>query len=172
MSATAESTRYTSFPRFPLYAIGALLALSVISVSIVRVGDFSDSYVSTAAPTSERALRFTDRADGSIAITDGSDGSLVDVVAPGTNGFLRGALRGLARERRRSSIGAEPPFILTARLDGRLTLDDPATNRQVDLKSFGVTNAGVFEALLTKRNRPAVVGLNKSAIQQLPREAN
>jgi len=72
----------------------------------------------------------------------------VDVVAPGTNGFLRGTLRGLARERKRQGIGPEAPFRLTAHDDGRLTLADPATGRRVDLESFGPTNAAVFSQLL------------------------
>jgi putative photosynthetic complex assembly protein len=152
MSTPFTAADRDTFPRGPLYAIGAILALTVIAVSVVRVGDLGTSFVSTAAAQQERALRFEDRADGSIAVTDADSGDLVETVAPGTNGFLRGALRGLARERKRIGVGAEPPFMLTARADGRLTLDDPATKRQVDLKSFGQTNALVFEQLLLKRS--------------------
>jgi putative photosynthetic complex assembly protein len=67
----------------------------------------------------------------------------------GTNGFVRGVLRGLARERRLNDVGAQPPFQLTRWSDGRLSLDDPATGRRIDLVAFGPTNAGAFAQLLT-----------------------
>jgi putative photosynthetic complex assembly protein len=142
------------FPRLPLYVIGAVLALTLISVTIVRVGDLGTSYISTAAPQTERALKFEDRVDGAIAVIDARDGGLIDMIAPGSNGFLRGALRGLARERKRMGQGPEVPFMLVARADGRLTLDDPVSKRQVDLKSFGPTNARVFEQFLVKPAMP------------------
>ena len=68
---------------------------------------------------------------------------------PGSNGFLRATLRGLARERKRHEGGPEIPFRLTAWSNGRLTLADPATGRTVDLAAFGPTNAEVFGRLLT-----------------------
>lgn len=151
MSTTAHAPEPDSFPRGPLYAIGAILALTVIAVSVVRVGELGSSFVSTAPSHDELALRFEDRTDGSIAIIDARKSETIENIAPGTNGFLRGALRGLARERKRMGTGAETPFMLTARSDGRLTLDDPVTKRQIDLKSFGPTNANVFEQLLQKR---------------------
>jgi putative photosynthetic complex assembly protein len=158
MSATAQVPEHNaerdSFPRGPLYAIGAILVLTVIAVSVIRVGDLGSSFVSTAASHDERALRFEDRTDGSIAIIDARKSETIENIAPGTNGFLRGALRGLARERKRMGAGAETPFMLTARSDGRLTLDDPVTKRQIDLKSFGPTNASVFEQLLQRPPAP------------------
>ena len=71
----------------------------------------------------------------------------------GANGFLRGTLRGLARERKRQGVGAEQPFRLIGRADGRLTLEDPATGRRVDLESFGPTNAAVFAQMLMAKGR-------------------
>jgi putative photosynthetic complex assembly protein len=57
-------------------------------------------------------------------------------------------MRGLARERRRQGVGADIPFQLIGRSDGRLTLVDPGTGRRVDLESFGPTNAAVFARLM------------------------
>ena len=75
---------------------------------------------------------------------------MVETVAPGTNGFLRGTMRGLARERKRQGIGAELPFRMIGRADGRLTLEDPGTGRRVDLGSFGPTNAAAFARLMAR----------------------
>ena len=66
----------------------------------------------------------------------------------GEGGFLRGALRVMARERRMRGLGGEAPFELVGRADGRLTLLDPATGQRIDLEAFGPTNAGAFAALL------------------------
>lgn len=73
---------------------------------------------------------------------------MLDTIAPGTNGFLRSAMRGLVRERKRQGLGAEQPFELLGRADGRLTLVDPGTGRRIDLESFGPSNAAVFVRLL------------------------
>jgi putative photosynthetic complex assembly protein len=71
-----------------------------------------------------------------------------ETLAPGTNGFVRGVLRGLMRERKAESIGPTAPFRLTHWANGRLSLDDPSTGRHVDLEVFGPTNAGAFAQIL------------------------
>jgi putative photosynthetic complex assembly protein len=153
MSTTTQQPIVSdNFPRTPLYIAAAAVILTIVGVSIVRFGHLSTSYVSTAPAIKERALRFEDQKDGGIAVIDATTEKIIEVVSPGTNGFLRGALRGLARERKRTSAGAEPPFMLVSRTDGRLTLDDQTTDRQVDLKSFGPTNAQVFERFLTQQS--------------------
>jgi putative photosynthetic complex assembly protein len=134
--------------RSPALVAAALLAVLVAGVAVVRIANLGTSYVSTSSSVHERALRFDDLADGSISVTDDRTGRAVARFAPGSNGFVRGALRGLARERKRQGGNATAPFILASRSDGRLTLDDPITKRQIDLRSFGHTNAQVFEQLL------------------------
>ena len=93
-------------------------------------------------------LRFEDRSDGAVLIYDALDGRLTYTVPPGTNGFLRGVMRGLVRDRRADHIGSTPPFRLTRWADGRLSLDDPSTGRHIDLEVFGPMNAGAFAAIL------------------------
>ena len=87
-----------------------------------------------------------------MAVYDVASGRVVDAISPGTNGFLRGVLRGLARERKLQSIGTEPPFRLTRWDDGRLSLEDPATRQRIELASFGPTNAAAFARLLRDRS--------------------
>ena len=83
-----------------------------------------------------------------MVLTDAATGREVLVVAPGEDGFLRGTLRGLARDRRMRDIGPAAPFRLALWSDGRLTLDDTATGRRLDLLAFGQTQADAFARLL------------------------
>jgi putative photosynthetic complex assembly protein len=102
-------------------------------------------------PTIVRDLRFVDRPDGGVAVYDAHQSEPIEVLAPGTNGFVRAMMRNFARERRSNGIGAEAPFRLNSSADGRLVLEDPTTGRRVDLEAFGQTNAGVFAGFLGER---------------------
>ncbi len=141
-------------PTAPILAAGALVGFALLAVAAVRVAGWNASQAEDAAPVAARDLRFADQPDGGIAVIDAASGRQIDVVLPGTSGFLRGTLRGLARDRKRQDIGEEPPFRLIGRADGRLTLLDPATGRRVDLESFGPTNTDAFARYLPKREVP------------------
>lgn len=136
-----------TMPRGPLMAIGALLLVTLVGVAAVRLSG-ADIREPDAAAVATRSLRFEDRPDGSVAVLDAVSGRQVRAIQ-GEAGFLRGALRAMARERRKQGLGSAPAFELIARADGRLTLSDPATGERVDLESFGPTNAGAFAQLLT-----------------------
>jgi putative photosynthetic complex assembly protein len=142
----------TPLPRLPLLALAALVLVSLISVAAVRWSGLS-VHTPDAKPIATRLLRFEDGTDGSIAVIDAATGGLLERVH-GEQGFLRGSLRALARERRMRDVGSLPPFELAARADGRLTLMDTATGARIDLESFGPTNAAVFARLLTLNKNP------------------
>ena len=135
-----------TMPRGPLWLIGALLLAALAGVAGVRLSG-TEIREPDAATVAQRSLRFEDRRDGSVAVLDARSGRQIESIH-GEAGFLRGALRAMARERRKQGLGAEPAFELIARADGRLTLSDPATGERIDLESFGPTNAGVFARLL------------------------
>ena len=131
-----------TFPRWVLICVGCILALTIIAVGLVRITGNGPDQIAAAA-VAERMLRFDDMANGGVLVTDGVTGVRVAELQ-GEQGFVRGALRALTRERTARDIGSKQPFKLTARVDGRLTLDDPSTGRRIDLESFGPTNSGVF----------------------------
>ncbi len=134
------------FPRAPLIVAVAMVGLSLAGAVAGRLGATA-APAQTGAPLAARDLVFEDRADG--AVVARAAGSLREVeVFEGENGFLRGTLRGLARTRKSEQIGRTAPFHLARWPDGRLTLDDPATGRHVELLAFGATNAAVFAHLL------------------------
>ena len=73
---------------------------------------------------------------------------MVATLQPGTGGFVRGVMRGLAHERKVRGIGAAAPFRLSEWQGGRLDLEDTATGRHIDLEAFGTTNRDAFLQLL------------------------
>lgn len=149
---TAKPPAPDTFPRWVLWTVGFLMVFTLGSIGLVRItGNGPDQLA--AATVSERLLRFEDRPDGGVAVIDGITGQLLTTVT-GEQGFLRGAIRALARDRTARKIGAEQPFKLISRTDGRLTLFDPVSGQRVDLESFGPTNAGVFAPFLTMQPQP------------------
>lgn len=142
MSAHAHSDEI----RGPMWLIGALMALALTATSVWRWidGPVRDADPPTAAV---RALHFADLPDGSIDVIDAATGARIDVLS-GEQGFVRGALRSLVRGRRQHEAGPREPFLLQARVDGRLTLSDPVTGQRIDLEAFGPTNFAAFARLL------------------------
>lgn len=127
-----------------LFTVLAVLALAVLAWIAIRGPAVPDPL---APVTTERALRFTDLSNGAVRVQDARSGRTVALIE-GEAGFARGTLRSLVRERRRTGASPSDPFVLSAHADGRLTLSDPSTGQQVDLGSFGPTNAGVFARML------------------------
>lgn len=143
----AKSAAPDTFPRWVLWTVCFLLVFTLGSIGLVRItGNGPDQLA--AATITERLLRFEDRPDGSVAVIDGVTGKVLTTVS-GEQGFFRGAVRALARDRTARKVGPEQPFKLISRTDGRLTLLDPVSGQRVDLESFGPTNAGVFAPFLT-----------------------
>ena len=132
--------------RLPALAVTGAVGLALLAAASGRIMNTVNP-APTATRVDVRDLRFEDRADGAVLVFDGRSAAPFDVVT-GQNGFLRGTLRGLARTRHSEGIDASTPFRLSAWSDNRLTLDDPATGRHIELEAFGPTNEAVFTRLL------------------------
>lgn len=136
-------------PRGLLVGAGVLVVSSLLLVGIARLTGYTPAQPPVSTVVESYDLRFEDRPNGAVLVYDSADDRLADTLEPGTNGFVRGVLRGLVRERRADHIGPTPPFRLTRWANGRLSLDDPSTGRHVDLEVFGLSNAGAFADILT-----------------------
>ena len=130
--------------------IGYLLVFLGIIVVLVAAARFhGPAWTVKDAPVLwQRELVFADTPDGQILAIDYIDSKEVSKFK-GEQGFLRGTLRALARERKRRNIGPEAPFQVIAHTDGRLTLLDPSTSQRIDLESFGPVNSAIFRSLKT-----------------------
>mgnify|MGYP005840640421 CR=1 FL=1 len=141
-----ESDHNRPLPRAMLYAATAMVVLSIVLAATARLTGIGRTEFAAVPAVESRELLFEDRADGAVTIY-AADRSLIGVLPPGSDGFIRGVLRGLARDRKLHQKGADQPFRLTRWADGRLSIDDPATGRRIDLGAFGPTNAQAFARL-------------------------
>jgi putative photosynthetic complex assembly protein len=126
----------------------ALLAGTLFLASLGHKAPL-DPAMAGGQPLAQRELVFSDRDDGAIVVTDARTGRVVETLQPGSEGFVRGAMRGLARERKRASASPDLPFRLATWPDGRITLEDVATGNFMELHAFGRTNAEAFLRLLS-----------------------
>jgi putative photosynthetic complex assembly protein len=145
----SDPFRNQAFPRGALLGVAALIGFALVAVGAARLADFRVGVPAAGAAAQVRELRFVDEPGGVVQVYDGDDSTPLATLAPGTENFIRGVLRGLARERRSHGLGGtQAPFRVARYPDGRLTLEDPATGRLIELQAFGPTNAGAFERLL------------------------
>jgi putative photosynthetic complex assembly protein len=139
---------------------GAIIGGAVLLVaSMGLAANARSAHLAEPPPVQEPAreevmLHFEDRPGGALAILEAATGREVTTVSPGTNGFIRGVLRGMFRERRRDGLARDGEFRLAREADGRLTLQDPETHQRVDLDSFGPTNSAAFAAVLVAARAP------------------
>ncbi|KUR71690.1 hypothetical protein AQZ52_08755 [Novosphingobium fuchskuhlense] len=128
-------------------ALTTLVKVGVLSREAVPALARSEAHV---APVVVRQISFTDRADGAVVVRDVTTGETVRVLVDGVpgNGFVRGVMRGMARERHIRGVGMAPPFTLTLWKNRTLSLEDKSTGRSIELGSFGPDNRAAFAALL------------------------
>jgi putative photosynthetic complex assembly protein len=143
------------FPRLALIAAAALVATSITAAAAaryLRTQDAATMEASTIKPLAARDLTFFDMADGSVEVRDAAGAQVIYTAAPGADGFIRGVMRGMARDRRARGVGAAPAFRLAEWPDGQLSLEDLATGKKIELGAFGATNRAAFARLLRERS--------------------
>lgn len=136
--------------KLPVIAAGIMIALALLITGSARLSGISATQeIGGAHVLSSRTLRFADGSQGTVLVYDGATGRLIATAAPGTNGFLRGALRGLMRVRKRDAVDYATPYTLRQMSNGQLLLTDQGQDITLDLNAYGRTNAAVFEAFLS-----------------------
>lgn len=132
-------------------ALNPLLLLAAVAVSsllLVAAARWSGTPVQQfdSPVTHSRALRFEDTASGAVAVRDASSGAEL-AFFEGEQGFLRGVLRALVRERKLQGAPLHAPLMLQNHADGSLSLLDASTGERIHLGSFGPTQRATFAQL-------------------------
>ncbi len=154
--STQYSTPLGTATPWQIWVIGAVLATTLAAVTWQTRS--SGGVINSETPAAiawQQTLRFEDRPSGAVAVLDGTSGQEI-AVFQGEQGFLRGSLRAMARERQRRGLGSEAPFLLIGHVDGRVTLRDTATGERLNLESFGPTNSAVYSQLRLAQPLPGV----------------
>ncbi len=138
-------------PKAWIIAAAGLVLFSLATVTTARLTGTGGVHMTLPAAVESRDLQFEDGKNGTVLVFDAGNHQLVDTLAPGSNGFIRVVLRGLARERRLGDIGAQPPFRLTRYANGQITLTDTSSGKQIDLDAFGSSNTEAFARLMPLR---------------------
>jgi len=126
----------------PVLLAGVLMALMAVGAQRLWGEPMQDP---AGAVAWQRQLHFEDLPNGDIGVLDLKGQQVLRIA--GEEGFMRGALRVLARERHRRGLGPAQPFVLTAHAGGRLILSDPATGVRIALESFGPAQVATFARL-------------------------
>tara|TARA_R110002110_G_scaffold43398_2_gene134804 strand:- start:192 stop:668 length:477 start_codon:yes stop_codon:yes gene_type:complete len=145
-------------PRGALIAAATLLLFTLALTGAVRLGLIPQSgdpdglrAAQNIAATQQRELRFADRDDGAVVVTDAATGEIVMEIGFGQGGFVRATLRRMAKLRAEKQIGSEPPFRLTRWENGALTLSDPQTGKEAEIQGFGPDHTATFASMLQDR---------------------
>lgn len=136
------------FPKGVLLAVAALLSFTIIMIAVARITGTMLDQAPMTAEVQSRDIVFMDREDGSTDVKDVATGEVIQTLPPGSEGFIRGVLRSLARQRKGYDATLAEPFHLARRQSGDLTLKDPVTGILLDLRAYGETNQASFAALM------------------------
>lgn len=136
------------FPRGVLIAVATLLGFVILMISVARLTGMKMDQAPVTPEIQSREIQFLDTADGSLAVHDFNTGALITTLPSGEGGFIRGVLRSMGRQRKGYEAKLSEPFHLARRESGALTLKDPVTGIQLELRAFGETNEAVFMQLL------------------------
>jgi len=150
----------TTLTKSPVSRAGLIAAIGLVFIALGLTTAARVSQILTPAPLDATAaapvdsieLVFLDEPDGSVQVRRSEDRALVQVIEPTTGGFVRGVMRGFARDRMMRGVGSTPPFLLALSKTGRLSLTDLATGRVTVLEAFGSTNRAAFASMLPKRD--------------------
>lgn len=137
------------FPRGVLIAVASLIGLTILAIAVARLSGFDPSQGPRPAEVAGRDLLFVAAEQGDLAVRDAASGALLATLPAGEDGFIRGVLRTLARERRKHDVDPDAPFRLSLREDGHVALEDRTTDFYVDLQAFGATNEAAFARFLS-----------------------
>ena len=121
------------------------------------------------------SLIFKDDTNGDILIEVSKDKlnnmeSQPQMRLSGEQGFLRGTIRALARERKARNLSHEIPFDLELHQDGRLSIKDPLTNSFIALEAFGPDNVDVFVKIFAQSKKHIINENKDSDLNEISKE--
>lgn len=127
-------------PKIPLIAMGILFFFVLGLIVLARFTPLFDDPGPQPTAVETVPVTLAVQMDGTVVISS-PDGAELVRYDPAHSGFLQGMLRALKRQRDRAEVSYAEPYDLSRMSDGRMRLIDPYSGMEIDLQSFGPTNA-------------------------------
>ena len=120
---------------------GLVMAVSLLAVSSARIGVAPRQAKPAAAAVAAYDFRVAaPNAAGLETVMSARNGAPVAPLAAKGDDFLPSLVDKLRQERVLKGAPSAPPFRLVRFADGRVSLEDPSTGRELNLESFGSVN--------------------------------
>ncbi len=141
------------FPKAVLIGAGVLIMAAIAAAAYGEANNVAEiaaaeRRAAQGPPAAVMQVRFSDQSDGSVFVEDADSGQIIEIIPAGSDGFIRGVMRGMANARRIRDIDAGPPFRLAQFENGAVILEDPETGRIINLRAFGEVNNAAFARLI------------------------
>lgn len=135
-------------PRHLVVMAAAIVVLTVVIVGVAQWTDTGTPGSNNGTLEFSQDLRFAPMDGGRIAVIDVATGDTVTMIEAGTDGLIRGALRGLGMSRDAAELDPNAPYQLQRFAESGVYLSDALTGRSIRLESFGPLETGATVDLL------------------------
>lgn len=142
MSHTTAPMNFTSRPF--ILSVSALVVASLIAIGVGTWMRPAAEPLREAPRVSLELRMVTAPGTDIVTVLDNATGREIDRLAGDQSGFLRTMIRVIRRDLGPVQDINSIPFRIEAWHDHRVTLEDLASGRRIDLRAFGPTNAEVF----------------------------
>lgn len=139
---------HPTVPKGALWAAAAIMLATVLGAAAARYGDVGAVRVEAPAPAVSRLISFHQSDAGALEVRGDGSAAPLARFAPGEAGFVHGVLRAMRRDRAPQGVAETAPYALGLDAGGRLTLSDPSTGREIELRGFGADHYATFRGLL------------------------
>ena len=141
--------RTERFPTLPLFAALGFVAFTFAAVLFGQITEIGTVRVEIGEAVEIRDIVMTKATRGDIVeVRDFATGDKLAAYAVNEGGFVRGAFRGLARNRRVANVPETQPYRLIRWSSGAVSLSDTGTGERLYLDAFGRDNVAAFAQFL------------------------
>jgi putative photosynthetic complex assembly protein len=132
----------------PQWLVPAAMLASIIFVIGFQVLNFEPINVSQNSKIISSKLIYIEQSDDLATQILNENGDILVEYARGEQSFVSTVLTVINRDRRKRNLDTTGPVILQQKENGRLSIFDPSSQKELDLMGFGEDNIFVFRGIL------------------------
>jgi putative photosynthetic complex assembly protein len=132
----------------PQWLVPAAMLASIIFVIGFQVLNFEPINVAQNSKIISSKLIYIEQSDDLATQILNENGDILVEYARGEQSFVSTVLTVINRDRRKRNLDTTGPVILQQKENGRLSIFDPSSQKELDLMGFGEDNIFVFRGIL------------------------